>query len=202
MLTDRQEEILTFISDYQRENTVPPSTRVIQKHFGFGSQTSVIRHLKALSGKKAVERLADGSWGVKAKEVQARLFDLPVYGVIPAGIPAMQEQAPVRTVGVDPAMFGVQSPRRHHFWGLEISGDSMIGAQICSGDIGIFERREPRVGEIVAALVDGGTTLKRLVKNHGKLVLRAENPRFPDILPAEQLESQGVLIGVVRRVIT
>ena len=201
MLTDRQEEILTFISDYQLENTVPPSTRVVQKHFGFGSQTSVIRHLKSLAAKKAVEQLSDGSWGVKAKEVQARLFDLAVYGTIPAGLPAMQEQAPVRTMGVDLSVFGVRRPRRHQVWGLEIGGDSMIGAHICSGDIGIFERREPRVGEIVAALVDGGTTLKRLVKVQERLVLRAENPRYPDIVPAEQLESQGVLIGVVRRTV-
>lgn len=199
MLTDRQEEILHFISDYQDAHTVPPSTRVVQKHFGFGSQTSVIRHLKALAAKKAVEQLADGSWGVKAKEVQTRLFELPVYGSIPAGIPAMQEQQPVRTIGMDLEWFGLRRPRKHHLWGLEVTGDSMIGAHICPGDIGVFERREPRVGDILAAWVDGGATLKRLAKVQNKLVLRAENPKYPDIIPAEHLEAQGVLIGVIRR---
>ncbi|MFO1450476.1 MAG: hypothetical protein U1F61_20105 [Opitutaceae bacterium] len=29
MLTDRQEEILAFIGDHQRQNTVPPSARGI-----------------------------------------------------------------------------------------------------------------------------------------------------------------------------
>lgn len=200
MPNDRQAEILAFMAEYQRDHTVPPSTRVIQRHFGFGSQTSVVRHLKSLAEKKEIERLSDGSWGVSSRESATRLFELAVYGTIPAGLPAMQDQAPLQTVGVDPALFGLRRPRRHQVWGLEISGDSMIGAHLCSGDIGIFERREPRVGEIVAALVDGGTTLKRLVKIGERLVLRAENPRYPDIVPAEQLEAQGVLVGVLRKI--
>jgi repressor LexA len=83
---------------------------------------------------------------------------------------------------------------------LRVTGDSMIGAHICDGDLGVFERRDPLPGDIIAALVDGtATTLKRLVHLRGRPVLRAENSRYADIIPAERLECQGVLVGLIRR---
>jgi repressor LexA len=157
-------------------------------------------HLQALAGKTQIEKLADGKWGLRAREVQAQLFDLPVYGSIPAGLPAMQEQVPDETIPIDPALFGLKRPRPHHLWGLAVRGDSMIGAHILDGDIGVFARREARTGEIVAALVDETeVTLKRLAQARGRTVLRAENPRFADIVPARSLEVQGVFIGLIRR---
>lgn len=197
-LSERQEQILAFISDYQREQKIPPSTRLIKKHFGFSSQTTVVRILAGLAGKGAVEQLADGAWGAKANEIQS-LFALPLYGEIPAGTPTAEEQQHLRSIPIDPVLFGVNPARQHLLWGLQIKGDSMIDAQICSGDIGIFEKREPRIGEIVAALVDDTTvTLKRLIQVNGKRLLRAENKNYADIIPTTGLECQGVLIGVIR----
>ena len=203
MLTTRQEEILDFIRAHQQEHSFPPSTRAIQKRFGFASQNSAMSHLRALAAKDAVEQFGDGSWGVRVSEIQG-LFDLPIYGAIPAGTPDQREQQPLEILAIDPAAF--RSARRGRssttpLWGLRVTGDSMIEAHICDGDIGVFERREARPGDIVAALVDGvSTTLKRLVLVQGRLILRAENPRYPDIVPAERLESQGVLVGLIRRV--
>ena len=75
----------------------------------------------------------------------------------------------------------------------------MIDAQISDGDLGIFERREPRVGDIIAALVNETTvTLKRLVEVRGRRVLRAENKKYSDIVPSTGLECQGVLVGLIR----
>jgi repressor LexA len=200
MLTTRQEEILDFIRSYQGENTIPPSSRVIQKRFGFASQTAAVSHLKALAKKEAVVQLPDGSWGVRAKQVQG-LFELPIFGAIPAGIPDEREQEIAERVTIDPTLFGVRQARRSQLWGLRITGDSMIGAHICDGDIGLFERRDPRPGEIIAALVDGtATTLKRLVVEPCGAILRAENPRYADIRPVEKFECQGVLLGIIRRV--
>jgi repressor LexA len=197
-LTDRQEEILAFISDYQREQKIPPSTRIIKKQFGFSSQTTVVRHLAGLALKGAVEQLADGAWGAKANEIQS-LFALPIYGEIPAGSPSAEEQQHLRSIPIDPHVFGVKPTRQHLLWGLEIKGDSMIDAQIRSGDIGIFEKREPRSGDIVAALVNETTvTLKRLVEVKGQRILRAENKAYADIIPFSGLECQGVLIGMIR----
>jgi len=203
-LTERQQEVLDFIRAFQEEEGVPPSGRQIQRHFKFASQTAVVGHLRALANKGMVEQLAGRSWGLKAGEVQLHLFELPVYGTIPAGLPAMQEQQPVETVPIDPALFGMRRPspgaRAPLLWGLRVSGDSMIGAHIMDGDLAVLARRDPRPGDIVAALVDETTsTLKRLVYLRGRPVLRPENRRYRDIVPERSLESQGVLVGLIRR---
>lgn len=207
-LTERQQEVLDFIRTFQLEQGVPPSSREIQRQFRFASQTAVMGHLRALANKGMIEQLAGRSWGLKAAEVQTH-FELEVYGSIPAGAPGMQEQQPAERVRIDPAVFGVRPPASGPgapgampgVWGLRVSGDSMVGAHILDGDLAVMVRREPRAGDIVAALVDETTTtLKRLVYVRGKPVLRAENPRYRDIVPERRLESQGVLVGVVRRV--
>jgi len=199
MLTERQEEVLEFIRRFQQEHHLPPSTREIQRHFGFSSQTTVMGHLQALANKQQLTKLADRKWGLKAHEVQGQLFALPVYGSIPAGLPAMQEQTADEILTVDPAVFGLRRPKPHQYWALRVHGDSMIEAHILDGDLVVLERREARPGDIVAALVDDTTTtLKRLVRAGGRLVLRAENKRYRDIVP-ERLEAQGVVVGVIRR---
>lgn len=199
MLTERQAAILEFIRAFQSREGIPPSTREIQRHFRFRSQTSAVRHLQALAGAGEIQKLAGRVLGIKAAESGDLLFSVPVYGEIPAGLPAMQDQAPVETITLAPALFGIRRPRAHHLWALNVRGDSMTDAHILDGDIVLLERRDPKFGDIVAALVDETTvTLKRLIKERGRTLLRAANPRFRDIVPT-QLECQGVVIGVIRR---
>jgi repressor LexA len=199
MLTERQDQILDFVKQHQRSNAVPPSTREIGRQLS-ASQATVMGHLRALAKKGQLEKLADGKWGLKAAGVQTHLFEASIYGTIPAGLPAMQEQTPDETIVVDPALFGVRRARANYFWFLRVRGDSMTGANILDGDLVALERREPKPGDIIAALVDEtDTTLKRLVREHGRLLLRAENRRYADIVPTRGLESQGVFVGLIRK---
>jgi repressor LexA len=76
----------------------------------------------------------------------------------------------------------------------------MIDAHIVDGDIVILEdRKDVQNGDIVAALIDGETTLKRYVMEHGRPYLRAENPLYPDLVPARELRIQGVMVSLVRK---
>jgi repressor LexA len=200
MMTERQEQILDFIRKFQIEKGIPPSSREIQRRFRLGSQTTVMGHLRALANKGQIEMLAGRTWGLKASSVQAQLFEMPVFGTIPAGLPAMQEQTPDETIAVNPSVFGVRRPGPNQVWALRVRGDSMVDACILDGDLVVLERREPREGDIIAALVDETTTtLKRLVHLRGRAVLRAANKRYRDIVPEERLESQGVMVGLIRR---
>ncbi len=197
MLTEKQEAILDYIRSVQVERGIPPSTREIQRQFGYESQNAAMNHLRALAKKGQVHQNELGMWGLKVSEVQGH-FTLPIYGTIPAGVPSLQEQPPKETITFDPAIFKVRRPER--LWGLEVHGDSMIDAHILDGDIAVLERREAKAGDIVAALVDETTTtLKRLAYVKGKPVLKAENVRYATIVPKEGLEIQGVLVGVIGR---
>jgi len=196
-LTARQQEILTFIGNFQRAQKVPPSTRMIQRHFGFSAQTTVVTHLKSLAAKGALEQLGDGgSWGAKTNAVQA-LLDLPVYEEISAVLPPDEEQWRGKKISVDPRLLKVRANAR--LWALRIKNNEMIDAHIRDGDIGIFQQREPRIGEIIAAFVDETTvTLRRLMIARGRKILRAANSKYPDILPARRIECPGVMIGLIR----
>ena len=201
MLTERQEAILDFVREYQRAEGVTPSTREVARYFTC-AQPTALKHLQALGRKGELEQLADGKWGFKGSLTQRQLFEVPVFGSIPAGLPAMKEQDPEETISIDPAMLRVRNPLRNHLWFLRVTGDSMIGAHICDGDLVALERRDPKPGDIIAALInDTDTTLKRMVKERGRILLRAENPRYADIVP-QRLESQGVVVGVLRRKIS
>src|SRR5437868_14180265 len=90
--------------------------------------------------------------------------------------------------------------KTHGTFALRVSGDSMIGAHILDGDIVILEQsKEVHNGDIVAALIDDETTLKRYVVDRGRPYLKAENPRYPNLSPARELEIQGVMVSLVRK---
>jgi repressor LexA len=73
-----------------------------------------------------------------------------------------------------------------------------LRSAILDGDIVFLTPREPRPRDIVAALIDGESTLKRFIRHEGRTCLRAENPRYPDLLPAVDLTIQGVMVGLLR----
>ena len=82
---------------------------------------------------------------------------------------------------------------------FRVRGDSMVDAGILDRDTVFLTPRDPRPGAIVAALIDGESTLKRFLVQRGRPFLRAENPRYPDLLPATELIIQGVMVGLLRQ---
>lgn len=198
-LTERQEEILAYLRRTQRETGVMPSTRELQAHFGFASQTAAMGHLRALERKGAIQRLPNKARAVIFPEELERgpIVDIPIFGQIAAGMASLAEQDRQGCVSIDVSSLGVA--RNARTFALKVRGDSMVDAHICDGDIVIMEFRQPRHRDIVAALIDGETTLKRYLVENGKPFLRAENPMFPDLIPARELIIQGVLVALIRR---
>lgn len=198
-LTHRQQEILNFLRDSQRQTGIMPTTREIQHAFGFASQTAAMSHLRALERKGVIQRLANKARAVIFPDDLDRgeIIDIPVFGSIAAGMAQDVEQDRQGCISIDIAALGI--PRHARTFALKVRGDSMIDAHICSGDTVILEFREPRKGDIVAALIDGETTLKRYLIEKGKPFLRAENADFPDLIPARELIIQGVLIALLRQ---
>lgn len=197
-LTLRQSEILTFIRESAEEDRGIPSVREIMARFGFASPATVASHLDLLEKKGAIRRETGRSRNIILPERKARpqLLEVPLYGMIPAGIPEGQEQQSDRCITVDPD--SIRLPRNARTFALEVRGDSMIGAGILERDVVILEHAEPRNRDIVAALIDGDVTLKRYLVERGAPFLRAENPLYPDLIPARELVIQGVFRALIR----
>ena len=200
-LTLRQSGILSFIRDCAEERGGIPSVREIMARFGFSSPATVASHLDLMEKKGAIRREAGRSRNIilpdrELLKSRPELLEVPLYGMIPAGIPEGQEQEMDRCITVDPET--IKIPRNAKTFALEVRGDSMIGAGILDRDVVILEHTEPRNRDIVAALIDGEVTLKRYLVEGGVPFLRAENPLYPDLIPARELLIQGVFRALIR----
>ena len=203
-LTQQQQSVLSFI---ERELTAArpcPSYRDIAAQFGFASKTAALDHVRALvkkglllaePGKARALRLAES---LRTASRGTGAVELPLFGSIPAGFGRDREQESEECVPVTVESIGFK-PTRNTF-ALRVAGDSMIGRHICDGDIAVFEHGpEPRPGQIVAALIDRKNTLKTFVVKNGRPFLKAENPKYPDLIPSEELVIQGVFRALIRR---
>jgi repressor LexA len=201
-LTRKQQQILDFIQKWQRTEGATPSFQEIADEFSFRSLNSVAEHLRLLRQKGFLESEPGKARSLRVTsplaKLRSRIVDIPLFGSIPAGLPQSREQEAEGCVTVDVASIGYK-PTRNAF-ALRVSGDSMIGKHILDGDFVVMEHGpEPRNGQIVAALIDGASTLKTFVLKNGKPYLKAENPKYPDLMPAQELMIQGVFKALIRR---
>lgn len=202
-LTKKQEAVRDYIASQLADGRPCPSRREIAKHFRFASSNAAASHVRALlrkgvliaeAGKARALRLAENFKAVRRPVI----VEIPLYGSIPAGFADGREQETDEFVRVDVHTIGFK-PTRNTF-ALKVKGDSMIGRHICSGDIVVLEHGvDPLDGEIVAALIDRKDTLKTFISKNGKMYLKSENPKFPNVFPSEELMIQGVFRGLIRK---
>ena len=201
-LTRRQRQVLDFIQSVQRSAESAPTLREIAAHFGFKSSRAAADHLDALKRKGFLESEPGKARSLRITsplvKLRNRIVDIPIYGSIPAGPPQDREQDAEGCISVDVASIGYK-PTRNTF-ALRVTGDLMIGRHILDGDMVVMEHGpDPRNGQIVAAYIDGASTLKTFVMKNGKPHLKAENPKYPNLIPVQELTIQGVFKALIRQ---
>lgn len=206
-LTFRQEEVLGYIQLHMREKGTWPSFREIEEHFGFRSTNAVMGHLRALERKGYISRVPGQArtfrinFDLNEENQPAEALDvveIPIYGSIAAGFPdGVESSGEIGRLQIDTETAGIRRSRRT--FALRVRGESMIDVGIFDGDTVIVEQCPPRNGDIVAALIDGETTLKRFINKPGRSpYLKAENRNYPELHPVSELVIQGVARSVVR----
>lgn len=202
VLTRRQQQVLEFIQRQQQNEGIAPTIREIAGHFGFRSPRAASDHVAALrrKGFLAAESGLARSLRVISplQSLRKRVADIPLLGAIPAGFADNREEEARGCVSIDIGTLGIKPGPRT--FALEVRGDSMTGRHIVDGDVVVVEHGQtPRNGDVVAALIDGESTLKTYVANNGKPHLKAENPRYPKLIPAGELVIQGVMVALIRK---
>ena len=198
-LTRRQREIFDFVGRHIGRKGYAPTIEEIGEHFGLSSLATVHKHLANLQGKGLIKRAWNRSRALELvpTEVTVRAVELPLLGRVAAGSP-IEAVVGSETIHVPEDMVG-----RHRTYVLQVKGDSMIEEQIRDGDYVIVEDRDTaRDGEMVIALLDGeNVTLKKMYRESGgRIRLQPANPAMqPIIVQADQVQIQGVVIGVMRR---
>lgn len=198
MLTERQQAIFNYILRFRQQHGCSPSIPEIQKEFGIRSPNGVAGHLRALETKGIIQRAARGSRQIDLAD-RAETASIPLISEVPAGSPQEYHSPQAeRTIAIDRATLGFEPPPG--CFALRVRGESMIQAGILPGDCVVVDpSATPRNNQIVVALIDGESTLKRLIQVNGRWFLKAENPAYRDLYPRSDLEIQGVVRTLVRQ---
>jgi repressor LexA len=200
--TQRQKEILDYITRFIERHGYEPSYAQIARHFGVSSKATIAKHIAALERRGLLSRRTeDGAFGLAVKVEEAStdaVCEVPLLGRIAAGAPvdAIEDAEPI---SIPRFLLGRVRPER--VYALRVRGDSMIDEHICDGDIALIENRtEARDGEFVVALIDGArATLKRLFRFGPEVELRPANSQLaPMRLLASRVTVQGIFRGLLR----
>jgi repressor LexA len=206
MLTERQRQILDFLTKYVDAHGYPPTVREIGEAVGLASPSTVHAHLANLERAGLLKRDPTKPRAIelyrepKAEPLGASdVHKLPLVGEIAAGGPLLAEENVEDYLAVpEPLSKGGEE------FLLRVKGDSMINAGILDGDIAVVERRQDaRNGDIVVALAGDDesadeATLKRFFLEDGRVRLQPENDALEPIY-AQHVQILGKVIGVFRQ---
>lgn len=205
-LTERQRRVIEVIRDSVQRRGYPPSMREIGQAVGLSSTSSVAHQLMALERKGFLRRdpHRPRAYEVRGVEVarpntaetagRPSTSYVPLVGRIAAGGPILAEQTVEDVFPLPRQLVG-----EGELFALTVRGDSMIEAAICDGDW-VTVRRQPVAenGDIVAAMIDGEATVKRLKREDGRIWLMPHNPAYEPI-NGDNATILGKVVAVLRR---
>ena len=217
MLTEKQQQLLAFLTEHQKSHKdVSPSFDEMKDAIGLASKSGVHRLVSALEERGYIRRLANRARAIEVirqpglasdNVVEAdfsgtsgssdRIVELPLLGRIAAGTPIEALSDPSHYTSVPQSLLSAGD----HF-ALEIVGDSMIEAGIHEGDTVIIRRTDTaNSGDIVVALIDEAeATLKTLRKEPGRIGLEPANMQYETrYFSSDQVRIQGRLTGLIRK---
>ena len=186
--SDKATRILEYVNAFVQENGYAPSVREIGAAVGLRSTASVSYHIQALQDKGLLQS-PGGKGRKRAIVTSARQGQIPVVGVVTAGVPilAVENQEGTMAWDGDPSCFA-----------LRVRGDSMINAGILSGDKVVVRPQQSAMdGQIVVARIGDEATVKRLLRRNGQIWLMPENENY-DPIDGREAEIIGIVKAVVR----
>ncbi|MGW8768271.1 transcriptional repressor LexA [Streptomyces sp. NPDC055815] len=204
-LTPRQVAIIECIERAIQRQGYPPSMREIGAAVKLSSTSSVAHQLMALERKGALYR---DPHRPRAYRVRARWSEdfpqastsaapptaaVPLIGRIAAGAPILAEESVEDVLSLPRQLVG-----EGRLFALKVVGDSMIDAAICDGDIVTVRQADTAEhGDIVAAMLDGEATVKRLRREDGRVWLMPHNAAY-DPIPGDHAVILGKVVAVLR----
>ena len=132
---------------------------------------------------------------IETASTQADVIRIPVYGVIPAGIPmsAIEEVLDYEEIPAD------KTTMDKEFFALKIKGESMFPNYL-DGDVVIFQKQDScDSGKDCAVMVNGDdATFKRIERKANGVMLKPLNPAYETMFfTNEEIEAKPVrILGV------
>jgi repressor LexA len=208
-LSERQKDILAFLSDFIMKNGYPPSVREIGEAVGLSSSSTVHSHLNALENRGFIRRdpssaraltvisqngeTTDAMRTTTPERLPRNVVELPLVGHVAAGIPTLAEENIEESLLLPTQIVGDASS-----FLLTVKGESMIEAGILDGDyVVVKEQPTANNGEIVVALIDDEATVKTFYREPDRVRLQPENSTMEPIYTRD-VTILGKVIALLR----
>ena len=223
MLTKKQKNLLLFINKKIRSTGISPSYEEMKNSLNLKSKSGIHRLISALEERGFIRRLAHKAralevlklpetasandiynsfspsvikGGLDESDSPGKDSDIPVLGSIAAGTPIEAIQNEVMRI---PLPENIE--KNGEFFGLKVSGDSMIEAGINDGDTVIIKKTDTAEnGKIVVALIDDHEAMLKRLRRKGKTVaLESANRNYETkIFGPDRVKVQGILVSLYR----
>lgn len=198
-LTHIQAKILAVLRRGLELGAPAPTYRELCTEFGWSSTATARDHLRALARKGYIKQATKRAHrNLRLCEEHPAKAQVPIVGRVLAGIPVTSEENVEGRLSVPTEWIG-----RGTYFALRVAGDSMRDCGILEGDYVVVRQRPTAAdGDIVVALLDDETTVKRFRTHGTHATLVAENPRYPPIrVRTESARIQGIVVGLLRRIV-
>lgn len=203
-LTDRQRQVLDFITAQTEKHGYPPTVREIGEALGLSSPSTVHAHLAALESKGLLERVKGKPRAVEVFGRSSRaevapgrfgnVVELPVVGAVAAGVPTLAAENIETTIPLP-----TEVVRDDSTFVLRVKGESMIEAGIFDGDyVVVRQQATASNGEIVVAQIEDEATVKRFFRESDRIRLQPENSSMEPIY-SRDVTILGKVVAVFRR---
>lgn len=197
-LTEPQRRTLETLNKLTSQYKVPPTIRELAAALGV-TVSPIQGHIRQLILKGYLKREPNKARNLTilrgAAEEFAELVEVPIIGTVAAGIPIWATENVLGHLTVE------SSIARGRCFALKIQGDSMVKANIHSGDL-VIVRQQPVAehGDIVVALLDNEATVKRLSISDEAIQLLPENPKYRPLVidPNQDFRIIGKVVAVRR----
>ena len=185
--------VMDYIRKFSEENGYTPSVREICKECGIKSTATAHSYIEKLQDRGYLNKATNKKRSVTIGRSSG--VSIPLIGTVTAGQPIFAYEN-----YEDYYTFPVGEFRGEDLFMLRVQGTSMIDAGIMNGDKIIVHRQNTAEnGEIVVALVDDSSTVKRFYRRDGKIVLHPENETLSDMIYEDgQVSILGKVVGLMR----
>ena len=223
MLTKKQKNLLLYINKKIRSSGISPSYEEMKNSLNLKSKSGIHRLISALEERGFIRRLAHKAralevlklpetasandiynsfspsvikGGLDSDKNKRKINEVPILGKIAAGTPIEAIQNEISKVSLPEEL-----NKNGEYYGLKVSGDSMIDAGINDGDTVIIKKiNTANNGQIVVALIDGHEAMIKRIRTKGKVVaLESANVKYETkIFGPDRVKVQGVLVSLYR----
>ena len=194
MITKKQQQILDFITGYQKRKGYAPSLDEIRKKLKLASVSTVHFHISKLRDAGYLDKEKNKPRAIDVIK-RDEMIKIPIVGIITAGQPIEAIEIPDSTVAISKK----EISSRQKYYALRVQGDSMIDDGIFDDDIVVIRKQETADdGQTVVAIIDNNeATLKKIYRERSRIKLQPANQTMLPIYRKE-VELRGVVVKIIR----